>query len=277
MMCLRLISDRLFSSQRIYRDLNMSEPKADPRIADIVEAGVIRLALFLPNFVETSTGQIDPRGVGLVGQGLLGPLAERLKVNLELIGRASPPDAIEALVTGDADAIFMGIQGSRQSLVAVTEPVIRFDYGYMVPDGSPIAEASEVDRPGRRISAVRGHASTMALERSIEHAEILLSDVPKQAFALFRDGGADVFAIPRVELFGYAPTMPGSRILAEGFLVESPTWSPNGRVLMFFRQERAGKAGSQPRLYSIDLTGYNEREIVTPTPASDPAWSPPKP
>ncbi len=195
----------------------MSEQTADPRIADIVETGVIRLALFLPNFVETSTGEIDPRGVGLVGQGLLGPLAERLKVNLELIGRPSPPDTIEALVTGDADAIFMGIQGSRQSLVAVTEPVIRFDYGYMVPDGSPIAESSEVDRPGRRISAVRGHASTMALEGSIEHAEILLSDVPKQAFALFRDGGADVFAIPRMELFNYVPAMPGSRILAEGF------------------------------------------------------------
>ena len=72
------------------------------------------------------------------------------------------------------------------------------------------------------------------------------------------------------------PDGKGERILAEGFLVESPTWSPNGRVLMFFRQERAGEAGSQPRLYSIDLTGYNEREIVTPTPASDPAWSPPK-
>ena len=73
------------------------------------------------------------------------------------------------------------------------------------------------------------------------------------------------------------PDGKGERILAEGFLVESPTWSPNGRVLMFFRQERAGKTGSQPRLFSVDLTGYNEREIVTPTPASDPAWSPPKP
>jgi polar amino acid transport system substrate-binding protein len=216
-MCLRLLSDRLFSLQRIYWDLNMSEPTADPRIADIVESGVIRLALFLPQFVETSTGEIDPKGAGLVGQRLLCPLAERLNVTLELIGRPSPPKAIETLVAGEADAIFIGIQGSRQSLVAFTAPVIRFDYGYMVPDGSPIAEASEVDRPGRRISAVRGHASTMALEGSIEHAEILLSDVPKQAFALFRDGGADVFAVPRVELFDYAPTMPGSRILAEGF------------------------------------------------------------
>jgi len=73
------------------------------------------------------------------------------------------------------------------------------------------------------------------------------------------------------------PDGTGERLLTNGFLVEAPTWSPNGRVLMFFRQERAGSEGSQPRLFSVDLTGYNEREIITPTPASDPAWSPPKP
>ena len=67
-----------------------------------------------------------------------------------------------------------------------------------------------------------------------------------------------------------APDGTGERILADGFLVEGPTWSPNGRVLMFFRQDR----GSPVRLYTIDMTGYNERRIVTPADASDPAWSP---
>ena len=66
------------------------------------------------------------------------------------------------------------------------------------------------------------------------------------------------------------PDGSGERILADGYLVEGPTWSPNGRVLMYFRQDR----GSPVRLYSIDLTGYNERRIVTPAEASDPAWSP---
>ena len=72
------------------------------------------------------------------------------------------------------------------------------------------------------------------------------------------------------------PDGSGERLLAKGFLVEGPTWSPNGRVLMFFRQPRAGAGGGQPRLFSVDLTGFNEREIRTPTAGSDPAWSPPK-
>ena len=71
------------------------------------------------------------------------------------------------------------------------------------------------------------------------------------------------------------PDGKGERILANGFLVEGPTWAPNGRVLMFFREERRrGSSVSTARLYSIDLTGHNERQIVTPAGASDPAWSP---
>ncbi len=72
------------------------------------------------------------------------------------------------------------------------------------------------------------------------------------------------------------PDGSGERLLTESFLDEGPTWAPNGRVLMFFRQgpsDAQGRGGG-PRLWSIDLTGYNEREIVTPTDASDPAWSP---
>ena len=67
------------------------------------------------------------------------------------------------------------------------------------------------------------------------------------------------------------PDGSGERSITQGYLVEGPTWAPNGRVLAYFKQ--AGPNG-QVRLYSIDVTGYNERELVTPTDASDPAWSP---
>ncbi|HWA01422.1 MAG TPA: Tol-Pal system beta propeller repeat protein TolB [Caulobacterales bacterium] len=67
------------------------------------------------------------------------------------------------------------------------------------------------------------------------------------------------------------PDGSGERILTESYLDEAPTWSPNGRVIMFF-QEAAPGAG--PKLWSIDLTGRNLRQVQTPTDASDPAWSP---
>ncbi len=72
------------------------------------------------------------------------------------------------------------------------------------------------------------------------------------------------------------PDGGGERLLTEDFLVEAPTWAPNGRVLMFFRQQpsKADGSGGKSRLYSIDLTGHNERQVITPLDASDPAWSP---
>jgi TolB protein len=72
------------------------------------------------------------------------------------------------------------------------------------------------------------------------------------------------------------PDGSGERLLTQGFLVEGPTWAPNGRVLAYWRQtptDSSGRGGTT-KLYSIDLTGYNERQLVTPLDGSDPAWSP---
>jgi TolB protein len=66
------------------------------------------------------------------------------------------------------------------------------------------------------------------------------------------------------------PDGSGERQLASGWLVEGPTWAPNGRVLAFFVSDPSGKT----QLHSIDLTGYNERVMKTPLDGSDPAWSP---
>lgn len=71
------------------------------------------------------------------------------------------------------------------------------------------------------------------------------------------------------------PDGTGERMISRGFLVEGPTWAPNGRVLSFFRQEPADSAGQvRSRLVTVDVTGFNERELPTPMDASDPAWSP---
>jgi TolB protein len=72
------------------------------------------------------------------------------------------------------------------------------------------------------------------------------------------------------------PDGKGERLLTQDFLVEGPTWAPNGRVLMYFRQTATSRngGGGSSRMFSIDLTGSNQREIATPGDASDPAWSP---
>ncbi len=66
------------------------------------------------------------------------------------------------------------------------------------------------------------------------------------------------------------PDGGGERLLTNGYQDESPSWSPNGRVILFARGNRSGRSG----LWSVDVSGLNERRLATPLDASDPAWSP---
>jgi len=71
------------------------------------------------------------------------------------------------------------------------------------------------------------------------------------------------------------PDGSGERLLTENFYQEAPSWSPNGRVLIFYRETKSDSEGKgfTAKLWSIDLTGYNERLIETETDGSDPSWS----
>jgi TolB protein len=72
------------------------------------------------------------------------------------------------------------------------------------------------------------------------------------------------------------PDGSGERLITQSFHVEGPTWSPNGRVLAYFKEAPTGarRTGRSANIYTIDLTGYNEQRVSTPLDGSDPAWSP---
>ncbi len=72
-----------------------------------------------------------------------------------------------------------------------------------------------------------------------------------------------------------SPSGGGEKILTDGWQDEGPTWAPNGRVIMFFRTSQGGRGTSD--LWSVDLTGVNERKVPTPLDGSDPAWGPLRP
>ncbi|MGI9350185.1 MAG: Tol-Pal system beta propeller repeat protein TolB [Rhizobiaceae bacterium] len=134
------------------------------------------------------------------------------------------------------------------------------------PDGQQIV--FESDRGGRQqlyvMPSVGGQAKRISFGAGRYSTPVWSPRGDLIAFTK-QSGGQFLIGVMR-------PDGSGERILTEGFHNEGPTWAPNGRVLMFFR-DRPGANGG-PQLYSIDLTGYNERSIRTPNFASDPAWSP---
>jgi TolB protein len=133
------------------------------------------------------------------------------------------------------------------------------------PDGSRIC--FESDRGGRQqiyvMNAGGGPAQRISFGDGAYSTPVWS---PRGDYIAFTRQSQSKFAIGVMK-----PDGTGERILTEGFHNEGPTFSPNGRVIMFFRDPGAN-AG--PSLYSVDISGRNEQRVPTPSYASDPAWSP---
>ena len=78
------------------------------------------------------------------------------------------------------------------------------------------------------------------------------------------DGGRFHIGVMRVD-------GSGEKLLTGSYLDEGPSWAPNGRVMMFFRESPGSSGG--PQIYSVDITGRNLRQVPTQGFASDPSWS----
>ena len=138
------------------------------------------------------------------------------------------------------------------------------------PDGKKIVFNS--DRSGRRHLYV-AESNGKNLKRISREGGSYYTPVwsPRGDMIAFTKQEGGQFYIGVMETDG-----SNERMIAKSFHVEGPTWAPNGRYLLYFKEERTAEDGSggESSLYSIDLTGYNERKIITPLGGSDPAWSP---
>ncbi|MBV8698889.1 MAG: Tol-Pal system protein TolB, partial [Bradyrhizobium sp.] len=175
---------------------------------------------------------------------------------------------IMSLQQGGNSNLFVMDLRSKSTTRLTDTPAIDTSPSYS-PDGSQIC--FESDRGGKPqiyvMPAQGGQAQRISFARDDVNASYSTPvwSPRGDCIAFTRQGGGQ-FAIGLIK-----PDGSGERILTSGFHNEGPTFSPNGRVLMFFR-DPGGTGG--PSLYTIDISGRNELKVPTPGFASDPAWSP---
>jgi TolB protein len=166
---------------------------------------------------------------------------------------------------GNANLFVMDLSSKRTTRLTDT-PAIDTAASY-APDGSRLC--FESDRGGSPqiyvMSASGGPAQRISFgDPGNSYSTPVWS--PRGDIIAFTKRTPNGFAIGVID-----PDGQHERLLTEGYHNEGPSFCPNGRVIMFFR-DPGGNAG--PQLFTIDVFGRNEQKVPTPSYASDPAWSP---
>ncbi len=245
--------------------LTMAEKQqtTDPRVADLVQAGKVRVALYLPQYAkDAATGELRGWCVDLVHA-----LGERLGVEGVPIENSNPAGAMASLQSGAADAAMLGIVASRVGEVDFSPPLAEADYTLLLPAGSSIRSVADADRAGVRIAAVRNHASTLALGRIVKQAAFVYADTPDSTFEILRAGNADLFVSLREILLGYAAQLPGSQVLPGRYGFNSIGIAvPKGHAgrLAYLSEfvEQAKASGLAQR--AIDRSGWRGIQVAPP-------------
>jgi polar amino acid transport system substrate-binding protein len=181
----------------------------DLRVADLVRAGELRVALYPPQYAkDPATGELRGWTIEL-GRAL----AERIGVEFFPVEYSTPPQALNALKAGACDVGFGAMDASRNSEIDFSPPVLQFDFTYLVPPHSLIRSIGNAGRPGIRIAVVRNHASTFCLNRVRKQAEVIEAETPDIAFDLLRSGQADAWASTRPALLEFSSKLSGSLVL----------------------------------------------------------------
>jgi len=189
----------------------------DPRVADLLQAGKIRVGMHSVMYTKDSrTGELKAASTGIILLDIVRTLGARIGVEVLPVGHPTIPEMLTCLTAGACDMGFMGPDPSRAG-VDFSPPILQLDYTFLVPASSSIGRTADADRPGVRIAVVRDHASTLTLSRIFKHAQLIYAATPDPTFELLRTGHADAFASVRPVLLAYSSKLPGSRVLEEHY------------------------------------------------------------
>jgi polar amino acid transport system substrate-binding protein len=140
-------------------------------------------------------------------------LAGRLDVSFEQVDYQRIADVLEGMKTGAVDFTISNATPARAMDVAFSQTLISLELGYLVFPNSPIATASDMDRPGMRIGVTQGSTSERTLPKLLSHAKVIPAPNLASAIRMLDRGKLDAFATNKPTLFEMSDQMKGARVL----------------------------------------------------------------
>ena len=198
-------------------------------LSDLAPAGRLRAGINYGNVIlaAKNPGSGELRGVHV---DLARELGRRLGMPVELQGRAAAGTLVEELKAGALDVALLSSEPSRAGEIVFSPAYLEVDATYLVPPGSPLRGADDVDGEGVRIAIAAKSVYEFYLMRQLKHAKLFNAPSTHAAFELFAAEKLDALVGLRPRLVADSERMPGSRIVAGRFmLVEQAIASARGR------------------------------------------------
>lgn len=184
----------------------------DEVILDLAPTGVLRASINLGNPVLAQGSSEEPSGVTVE---IAREVARRLGIDVQFLTFDAARKSFDAMVRGDADLCFLAIDPVRESEVVFTAPYVAIEGVFVVPEGSAMTSADEVDACGVRIGVKEGSAYDLHLSRTIKRAEIMRG---AEGVDVYIEGNLEVGAGIRQPVEAFVGRMAGQRIVEPAFM-----------------------------------------------------------
>lgn len=198
-------------------------------LSSIAPTGKLRAGINLGNFLLVTGKTSDGAPTG-VAPDMARAIADKLGVELELVPFASPGELADAALDDVWDIGLIGSEPARAQKIDFTSAYVEIEATYLVPPGSTLRHASEVDQAGNRIAVAARSAYDLWLVRNIRHATLMHAEGFEATLELFLTHQLEAMASLKPGLLGDLEKIPGSRILEGKFTaVQQSVGVPKGR------------------------------------------------
>lgn len=198
-------------------------------IAALAPGGKLRVGLYpgSPTSFIAATDGAAPRGVGY---DLAKQLAAEAGIAFEPVVFPGNDKVQEAVKAGAVDLVFTNATAARAQFVDFTPAVLEIEKSYLVPAGSAIRDAADLDRPAVRIGISRGSTTQAELAKILKHPQFIPMDSLAAGSRALAEGRLDAYASNKAILHQMSDGLPGSRVLSGSWGEEAFAFGiPKGR------------------------------------------------
>jgi len=186
--------------------------------ADLAPTGKLRAGI---NYGNPQFSTLDPKtgeGSG-IAVDLAREFGRRLGIPVELVAYGSGGQLTAGLKAGGWDVAILAFEEGRANEISFSAPFAEIDATYLVPAGSPLRNAADVDRKGVRVAVSAKGGNDLFLSRTLKNATLVRAPSPETTLKMFVADKLEAYANLKPTLLGIVETIPGSRIVEGRYTV----------------------------------------------------------